>query len=105
MNKNVQTAYNYIIDHIQGCPNANCSACLKINEAKRIIEAALSNNTFCALAANELRETYGGHWRQHPEFPLTQWQTAVAERDTRLGYWEWIANVQAAPRHEVEPLT
>lgn len=92
-------------------PDPRAPKALKLDQTTEHVSSHLaayqrrSEDLRLALAANELRETYGGHWRQHPEFPLAQWRTAVAERDTRLGYWEWIANAQAAPRHEVEPLT
>lgn len=52
-----------------------------------------------AEAANSLRETYG-HWNEHPEFPLTQWQGATSDGETRLGYWEWIANSQSPAEME-----
>lgn len=55
-----------------------------------------------AGAASDLRETYGGHWGKHPEYPLEQWQDEVRNNDTRLGYWEWIANSQAGV--EIEPV-
>lgn len=56
-----------------------------------------------AYEAATLRETYGGHWKEHPEYPISQWMAEVEGFDTRLGYWEWIANVQRGK--EVEPVT
>jgi hypothetical protein len=38
----------------------------------------------------ELRNKYG-HWGYHPDFPVKDWRHEVADNDTRLGYWEWIA--------------
>ncbi len=30
-------------------------------------------------------------WSEHPEYPASDWQYLVANQDTRLGYWEWVA--------------
>ncbi|MFX9054117.1 hypothetical protein ABTN50_19390, partial [Acinetobacter baumannii] len=32
-----------------------------------------------------------GGWSEHPDHPLTDWRTEVANDDTRLGYWPWVA--------------
>ncbi|QAY80367.1 hypothetical protein [Sphingosinicella sp. BN140058] len=34
----------------------------------------------------------GGVWGHHPQFPVTDWRHEVANDDTRLGYWEWVAS-------------
>lgn len=54
-----------------------------------------------AAEASALRAAYGGHWGRHPEFPDQQWQEAVDNFDTRLGYWEWVANAQRG--NEADP--
>lgn len=28
----------------------------------------------------------------HPHYPLADWKYEVANNDTKLGYWEWVAN-------------
>lgn len=28
---------------------------------------------------------------QHPDFPVEDWVAAVAQYDTRQGYWDWVA--------------
>jgi hypothetical protein len=34
---------------------------------------------------------------EHPDWPKTDWQYDVANNDTKLGYWEWVAhNVESA---------
>jgi hypothetical protein len=38
----------------------------------------------CLKAAN------GGHWGEHPDYGLSEWQAEVVEDSTRLGYWEWV---------------
>ena len=38
----------------------------------------------------DLKAANGGYWGKHPRFPVSDWQTEVAEDDTRLGYWEWV---------------
>jgi hypothetical protein len=37
-----------------------------------------------------LAETTFGHWAEVPEYPVRDWQDAVAEGSTRLGYWDWV---------------
>lgn len=44
-----------------------------------------------AKTADEFREELGGHWGKHPDHPVEDWQYEVANGDTRLGYWEWVA--------------
>jgi len=31
------------------------------------------------------------HWAESPDYPLADWQAEVANGDTRLGYWDWVA--------------
>jgi hypothetical protein len=42
--------------------------------------------------ADELREANGGHWGEHPDYPLRDWRHEVGDDNTRLGYWEWVAS-------------
>ena len=37
-----------------------------------------------------LAQQYGGHWGEHPNYPVDDWRYEVDNRDTRLGYWEWV---------------
>lgn len=32
-----------------------------------------------------------GPWGEHPGHPLSLWKYEVANDDTRLGYWAWVA--------------
>lgn len=32
-----------------------------------------------------------GPWGEHPDHPLSLWKYEVANDDTRLGYWAWVA--------------
>lgn len=41
--------------------------------------------------AHHLRDTHGGHWGEHPTWPVDDWTTEVTNGDTRLGYWQWVA--------------
>ena len=43
------------------------------------------------LSADQLRAAYGGNWEQYPKYPVSDWQHEVSEDNTRLGYWEWVA--------------
>ena len=45
------------------------------------------------VRVEELKEKCGGHWSKGPEgYPEEDWQAQVANRDTRLGYWEWVVD-------------
>jgi hypothetical protein len=39
----------------------------------------------------KLIEGNGGFWGEHPGFPVEDWRNDVANGDTRMGYWEWVA--------------
>jgi hypothetical protein len=41
------------------------------------------------FAASELSNQFD-FWGNHPEHSLEDWQTEVADADTRLGYWDWV---------------
>jgi hypothetical protein len=34
-----------------------------------------------------------GNWGNHSRYPHSDWQHEVAENNTRLGYWEWVASL------------
>jgi hypothetical protein len=42
--------------------------------------------------AEELRQQYS-HWGEHDQHKVAEWQREVAESNTRLGYWEWVATL------------
>lgn len=44
-----------------------------------------------ADTASGLIATYG-IWGAHPDHPPADWRFEVANDDTRLGYWDWVAN-------------
>lgn len=38
----------------------------------------------------------GGVWGEHPDHPRSDWRYEVANGDTSLGYWQWVArNMEA----------
>ncbi|MBT8355149.1 MAG: hypothetical protein KJO60_11540 [Desulfofustis sp.] len=37
--------------------------------------------------------TETSHWEEHPNYPLSDWQTEVANGDTRQSYREWWENL------------
>lgn len=39
-----------------------------------------------------LKQQHGGHWGEHPDHPVDDWQHEVLGDETRLGYWEWVEN-------------
>ena len=44
------------------------------------------------LEALDLAAHFGGTWGEHPQHEVGAWAEEVANEDTRLGYWEWVAN-------------
>ena len=49
---------------------------------------------FAAGTAEWFEAKYG---QEHPNWPKTEWQQDVANFDTKLGYWDWVAhNVESA---------
>ncbi len=36
------------------------------------------------------------YWGEDPEFPVADWQYEVSNGDTRMGYWEWVADHRRA---------
>ncbi|AJD54470.1 hypothetical protein SAMN02744133_108201 [Thalassospira xiamenensis M-5 = DSM 17429] len=38
-----------------------------------------------------IQQDCGGYWSEHAEFPLKDWQAEVADDNTRVAYWEWVA--------------
>ena len=44
------------------------------------------------MNTQQLRDTHGGMWGEHPDFPVADWQLQVANDETRAGYWEWVAS-------------
>ena len=33
-----------------------------------------------------------GHWGDHPEWTVDEWILEVKEKNTRRGYWAWVAD-------------
>ena len=44
-----------------------------------------------------------GVWGEHPHHPVEDWQYEVANNDTRLGYWDWVALREDGPDPEPTP--
>lgn len=44
--------------------------------------------------ANEM-----GITNEHPDFPELDWRDAVANGDTRSGYWEWVVSEMRYEKH------
>lgn len=46
------------------------------------------------MNASKFRETPEieglGYWDEHLDYTLEDWQSEVANDDTRLGYWDWV---------------
>ena len=44
----------------------------------------------CLGPVTATREAHRGKWGEHHAYPVAAWSRAVANGDTRLGYWEWV---------------
>lgn len=57
---------------------------------------------------NMPREEIEDYWTADPDYPLGDWQYAVSNDDTRLGYWEWRDHQKAKhdreTGNEMEPI-
>lgn len=45
------------------------------------------------MLATKFHEVFGDNadfWGQDPDYPLEDWQSEVADDNTRLGYWDWV---------------
>ena len=42
------------------------------------------------------------HGEEHPEWPREEWRDDVANEDTRLGYYDWVAHQLNQPPNEDE---
>lgn len=49
-------------------------------------------------AAHRLAEEMGAT-AEHPDYPVMDWQSAVAQLDTRLGYWDWVVAEMRFDQH------
>ncbi|WP_448205338.1 hypothetical protein [Azospirillum sp. sgz302134] len=68
---------------------------------RRVPSAAPTGAEPAAPAADPIQaliEEFGGErgvWGEHPDYPRSDWRCEVANDDTNLGYWPWVA-------HEIE---
>ncbi len=46
-----------------------------------------------AIKAEADARNPGEGWSEHPDYDAEAWQEAVANGDTRSGYWEWVAQM------------
>jgi len=52
---------------------------------------AMLERTLADGSAGTLPAEADGGWSEDPDHPLADWRTEVANDDTRLGYWPWVA--------------
>ena len=75
--------YELIHSTLQECLNGNSDPAM-IRASLDLVEAMREPH----LVARE----HGGTWGEHPQHPVGDWRHQVEAGDTRLGYWEWVAN-------------
>lgn len=56
-----------------------------------------------AEALDTLAAAFGGYWGEHPQHDVASWQYAIANEDTRQGYWEWVADQIAFDKEDTTP--
>lgn len=42
----------------------------------------------------KLTDENGGHWGEHPKWTVAEWLKDAAEGNTRLGYWQWVMELE-----------
>lgn len=62
-------------------------------EAAAVVSSAaeLKGQAMARDSHAEALQKEHGHWGAHAQYPVADWQHAVANGDTRLGYWPWVA--------------
>ena len=48
--------------------------------------------------SNSAKDNY---WDDDPEWPSSDWRFDVSEENTRLGYWDWVAQMREAVRENI----
>jgi hypothetical protein len=43
-----------------------------------------------------------GHWGEHPKYQATDWINEVSNKETRLGYWDWVCGKLDAANADAE---
>lgn len=70
------------------------ATCLEIAKLITAHGAAVrARNDDAGLSACELADKYAGEagtQSEHPSFTASDWQAAVWDSHTRLGYWDWV---------------
>lgn len=46
--------------------------------------------TVLALQKHYDNQAKDGRWGEHPVYSYEDWRYEVMERNTRIGYWEWV---------------
>lgn len=55
------------------------------------------------LSVTDLERKYGQHdWGHHPIFLREQWRREVADENTILGYWSWVANLISQEKSDLD---
>lgn len=75
--------YELVHSTLQECLNGNNDPAM-IRASLDLVEAMREPH----LIAKE----HHGTWGDHPQHLVSDWQYEVEYDDTRLGYWEWVAN-------------
>lgn len=75
--------YELVHSTLQECLNGNNDPAM-IRASLDLVEAMREPH----LLAKE----HGGTWGEFPMHWVSDWQYQVEECETRLGYWEWVAN-------------
>ena len=58
--------------------------------SKIVYDAARVNSSILRARHWAVRRAEEGYWIAHPDYPLTDWQSEVANDDTRQSYYMWV---------------
>ena len=58
-----------------------------------IFESVLAVKKWLDEPDPSLSEIHGGTWGEHDDYPVADWVMDATNGDTRLGYWEWVADM------------
>jgi hypothetical protein len=91
--------YDGFVGQIKRTRNVRCARTFPSFEEADEFAKKIPLNLYAILQTPEREITlaenladHHGYWEEHPIYPLEDWRYEVENGDTRLGYWEWIAN-------------
>jgi len=70
----------------------NDDAVSTLNELITVARGLVASDKEHVSTAEAFIDQYG-FWGTHPKYPRIDWVYEVANNDTSIGYWDWVANL------------